>query len=71
MIINKGWFSKFMVTFGYLMSLIYIGLGVSLFIPNIFFIPSWELRFAFALFLIAYGFYRLVKQITKKTEPND
>lgn len=53
------------------MSLIYIGLGISLFIPNLFNIASWEMKFAFALFLIAYGFYRLVKQITKKTESND
>ncbi len=71
MLFNKVWFSKFMVFFGYLMSLIYIGLGVTLFIPGIFTINSWELRFAFALFLIAYGFFRLVKMITKKAEPND
>jgi len=71
MLFSKVWFSKFMVFFGYLMSAIYIGLGVSLFIPNIFVINSWELRFAFALFLITYGLYRLVKQITKKTQPNE
>jgi hypothetical protein len=71
MIFNKVWFAKFMVFFGYLMSVIYIGLGVSLFIPNVFNIQSWEIKFAFAIFLIAYGFYRLVKQITKQTEPND
>ena len=71
MIFNKGWFAKFMVVFGYVMSVIYIGLGVSLFIPGVFNIESWEMKFAFAIFLIAYGFYRLVKQITKKTEPTD
>ena len=71
MLFNKVWFSNFMVFFGYLMSLVYIGLGVTLFIPGIFTINSWELRFAFALFLIAYGFFRLVKMITKKAEPND
>jgi hypothetical protein len=71
MVVSKIWISKFMIAFGYLMSLIYIGLGSSLFIPGLFNISSWELRFALAVFLIAYGFYRLVKQITKKTETND
>lgn len=71
MLFNKVWFAKFMVFFGYLMSIIYIGLGVSLFIPGIFKIESWEMKFAFGIFLIAYGFYRLVKQITKKTEHTD
>ena len=71
MLLSKVWLSKFMVFFGYLMSVIYIGLGAALFIPGIFIINSWELRFAFAFFLIAYGIYRLVKMITLKTEPND
>jgi len=71
MLFNKVWFAKFMVFFGYLMSVIYIGLGVSLFIPNVYNIQSWEIKFAFAIFLIAYGFYRLVKQITKQKESND
>lgn len=71
MLLNKVWFSKFMVFFGYLMSAIYVGLGVSLFIPGLFTINSWELRFAFALFLIAYGLFRLVKMVTRKTEPNN
>ena len=71
MIFKTVWFAKFMVFFGYLMSVIYIGLGASLFIPNLYNIESWEMKFAFGIFLIAYGFYRLVKQLTKKTESND
>jgi hypothetical protein len=71
MMFSKGWLSKFMVFFGYLMAAIYIGLGVLLFIPKVYpYIPG-VLKFSFALFFIAYGFYRLVKLITKKTEPND
>jgi hypothetical protein len=60
-----------MVFFGYLMALIYIGLGIMLFIPKVYpYIPA-ALKFSFALFFIAYGFYRFVKLFTKKTEPND
>jgi uncharacterized membrane protein HdeD (DUF308 family) len=71
MLFNKGWFSKFMSIFGYLMAVIYIGLGVMLFVPDIYpYIPG-VLKFSFALFFIAYGFFRLVKLITKKTEPNE
>lgn len=71
MLFSKDSFTKFMVYFGYLMALIYIGLGVMLFIPNIYpFIPR-NLKFAFSLFFIAYGLFRLVKIITKKSEPND
>jgi hypothetical protein len=68
---SKGWLSRFMVVFGYLMALIYIGLGVALLLPKIYpYIPG-VLKFSFALFFIAYGFFRLVKLITKKAEPND
>lgn len=71
MLLNKAWFAKFMVFFGYLMALVYVGLGVMLFIPRVYpFIPG-VLKFSFALFFIAYGFFRLVKLITKKTEPDD
>lgn len=71
MIISKGWLSKFMVFFGYLMAAIYIGLGILLFIPKVYPYVPGVLKFSFALFFIAYGFFRLVKLITKKTEPND
>jgi hypothetical protein len=71
MLFSKGWLSKFMVFFGYLMAAIYIGLGVLLFLPKVYpYIPG-VLKFSFALFFLAYGFFRLVKLITKKTEPND
>jgi len=71
MMFSKGWLSKFMVFFGYLMAAIYIGLGVLLFIPKVYpYVPA-VLKFSFALFFIAYGFFRLVKMITKKTEPNE
>jgi hypothetical protein len=71
MLFNKEWFSKFMVFFGYLMAFIYIGLGVMLFIPRIYPGIPRNLKFAFSLFFIAYGLFRLVKIITKKSEPND
>jgi len=71
MLFNKEWFSKFMGVFGYLMAVIYIGLGTILFVPGIYSNIPAVLKFSFALFFIAYGFFRLVKLITKKTEPND
>jgi len=71
MMISKGWLSKFMVFFGYLMAAIYIGLGILLFMPKVYPYVPGVLKFSFALFFIAYGFFRLVKLITKKTEPND
>ena len=57
--------------FGYLMAIIYIGLGVMLFVPGVYPNIPAVLKFSFALFFIAYGFYRLVKLFTRKTEPND
>jgi hypothetical protein len=71
MLFDKGWLSKFMGIFGYLMAVIYIGLGVMLFIPRVYPNIPGVLKFSFALFFIAYGFFRLVKLKTKKTEPND
>lgn len=68
MIFNTGWFSKFMSYFGYLMAAIYIGLGAMLFIPRVYPNVPGVLKFSFALFFIAYGFFRLVKLITKKKE---
>jgi hypothetical protein len=71
MVFSKGWLSRFMVFLGYLMAAIYIGLGVLLFIPKVYPNIPGVLKFSFALFFIAYGFFRLVKLITKKTEPNE
>ena len=68
MLFSKGWLSKFMIYFGYLMSAIYVVLGIVLLATNIFPVKPPALKFSFALFLIAYGFYRLAKLITKKTE---
>ena len=71
MLFSKGWLSKFMIYFGYLMAAIYVGLGVVLLASDIFPVKPPALNFSIALFFIAYGFYRLVKLITTKTEPND
>ena len=60
-----------MGVFGYLMAAIYVGLGVTLFVPGVYPNIPGVLKFSFALFFIAYGFYRLVKLFTRKTEPND
>lgn len=68
MIFNTGWFSRFMSYFGYLMAAVYIGLGAMLFIPRVYPNVPGVLKFSFALFFIAYGFFRLVKLITKKKE---
>lgn len=71
MLFNKVWFSKFMVIFGYLMAFIYIGLGGMLFIPKVYPDIPAALKFSFALFFIAYGVYRLVKLVTKRSQSND
>ncbi len=71
MLFNKAWFSKFMVFFGYLMAFVYIGLGGMLFMPELYPDVPNVLKFAFALFFISYGLFRLVKMITKKRELND
>ena len=71
MLLNKAWFSKFMTIFGYLMAVIYIGLGIMLFLKNILPNVPKHLKFAFALFFIAYGLFRLVKMRSKVDETND
>ena len=71
MSLNKAWFSRFMTVFGYLMAIIYIGLGAMLLWANIFPNVPKNFKFAFALFFIAYGLYRLVKMRTKVNETND
>jgi len=71
MMFRQGWLSRFMIFFGYLMAAIYVMLGVVLLATDIFPVKPPALKFSFALFLIAYGFYRLVKLVTKRTETND
>jgi hypothetical protein len=68
---SKEKLSKFMIYFGYLMSAIYVILGVSLLTSNVFHVRPPALKFSFALFLIAYGFYRLVKVRSKRTESDE
>jgi hypothetical protein len=68
---NKIWLAKFMVVFGYFMVAVYIGLGVMLFIPRFYpYIPG-NIKFAFAIFFIAYGLFRFVRMISKKTESDN
>jgi hypothetical protein len=71
MLFDKNQFSKFMVGFGYLMALVYIGLGVMLFIPSVYPNIPTVLKFAFSFFFVAYGFFRLVKMWTRKKDFND
>jgi hypothetical protein len=71
MLFSKIFFSKFMVVFGYLMAVVYIGLGGMLFLPQTYPNVPVALKFSFALFFISYGLFRLVKMITKKPYPND
>lgn len=68
---SRGWFAKFMIYFGYLMSVIYVCLGLVLLLTDVFPVKPPALKFSFSLFLIAYGFFRLAKLVAKKTEPND
>ena len=68
---SKEWFAKFMIYFGYLMCVIYVCLGLVLLLNDVFPVKPAALKFSFSLFLIAYGFFRLAKLVTKKTEPND
>jgi len=63
--------SKFMIVFGYLMAVVYIGLGCSLFLPAVFSGIPKNLKFAFSLFFISYGIFRLVKMQPRKNETND
>jgi hypothetical protein len=70
MLFSKVFFSKFMVVFGYLMAVVYIGLGGMLFLPQTYPNVPVALKFAFALFFISYGLFRLVKMITKKPYSN-
>lgn len=53
------------------MAAIYVGLGISLLTTDIFHVKPPALKFSFSLFFIAYGIFRLVKLITKKTKAND
>lgn len=63
---NKERLAKFMMIFGFVMVAVYIGLGVMLFIPRFYpYVPA-NLKFAFGIFFIAYGIYRLVRIIGKK-----
>jgi hypothetical protein len=71
MAINRIWLSKFMVLFGYLMAILYIGLGCALFIPWILPAIPKDLKLTFSFFFIAYGLFRLVKLRPKKTESNE
>jgi hypothetical protein len=71
MLADKTWFSKFMTFFGYFMAILYIGLGIMLFWESIFPNVPKNFKFAFALFFIAYGLYRLVKMRTKNNETED
>lgn len=64
---NKAWLAKFMTIFGYVMVVVYIGLGVMLLMPRFYpYIPA-NLKFAFAIFFIAYGIFRLVRIRSKKS----
>jgi len=64
---NREWLAKFMEIFGYVMVAVYIGLGVMLFIPRFYpYVPA-NLKFAFAIFFLAYGVFRLVRMLSKKS----
>jgi len=68
MIFDKAWLAKFMHIFGYVMAVVYIGLGCYLFLPRAYASIPKNLKLAFSLFFIAYGFFRLVKMRNGKNE---
>ena len=71
MLLEKVWFSKFMAAFAYLMAVIYFGFGAMLFVPKLFHTVPAGMKVIFAFILIAYGCFRLIKLISRKTQPND
>jgi len=60
-----------MIVFGYLMAFVYIGLGISLFWPEVFSGIPKNIKLTFALFFISYGLFRFVKMRPKKNETDD
>jgi len=71
MINTKAWFAQFMKVFGYFMVAVYIALGVMLLAADVYNNIPKNLKITFALFFIAYGFYRLVKMLTANKMSND
>jgi len=65
MLFRSAWFARLMMFTGYLMVAIYISLGVVILTTNVFQAQPVALKFSISLFLIAYGFFRLVKMIIK------
>jgi len=58
-------FKSFLFYFGIIMVLVYIGLGAWILFGNSFIYLSNNIRFAFSFFIIAYGFFRLIRIIIK------
>jgi hypothetical protein len=65
---GRVFLAKFMHFFGYFMALIYIGLGASLFLKQVFPSIPEKLKIAFALFFIAYGVFRFARLFTQNRE---
>jgi hypothetical protein len=59
-----------MILFGYLMAAVYVGLGCLLFLPEVYPAIPKNIKFAFSLFFISYGIFRLVKLLSRKKETN-
>lgn len=57
----KEKFAKFMLYFGLSMSVIYIVLGICLFVLPYFNYISKEMRIGFGIFFIAYGVFRFAR----------
>ncbi|NVO19121.1 MAG: hypothetical protein HXX13_05440 [Bacteroidetes bacterium] len=68
---NRFIIAKLLSLLGYLMALVYIGLGCALFLPGIYPAIPHNLKLTFSLFFIAYGLFRLVKLITRKNIPDE
>lgn len=63
---TKVWLVNFMKIFGYVMVAVYIGLGIMLLLPRFYpYVPA-NLKFAFGIFFIAYGLFRLVRMLSKR-----
>lgn len=65
-----SWLEKFMIIFGFLMVILYIGIGATLMFFPVFTYAPKEIRVIFGFFFAIYGVFRLVRLLQKVKEIN-
>ena len=68
---NKKILNQAMIVFGFIMVAVYLLLGFVLIFGNYFKSIPQEYKTVFAFFFIAYGFFRLVRSVSKLKEHQD